>query len=821
MTSNFWGISGASALHESAVRAAETGSRGVNMNKFGQTSRFALLASAAGFCLAFSGQAFAQETAAQTATVAQDPASEGGSGTGNAQNDEKIVVTAQKRPQVLIDVPQSISVIGGATLEKQQATNFQDYLKLVPGLQLDQNNPGEGRLILRGLNTGGVASAVAVYLDETPFGSSTGLVNGGVLAGDFDTFDVNRIEVLRGPQGTLYGASSLGGLLKFVTNEPDTTHLVARGRVALEDTKGGDLSYRGSAVVNFPLSDTIAIRASGTYRKEGGFIDSVGTSDTDVFGNTLTSDVAKNINGGKSYGGRASILFKPNDDLKIRLSADIQNIRTDAATLVEADPDTLHQLHGGLTQSRFAKPFGNLDYRVYNGLLDYDFGFATLTSSTSFSKQDQDRRQDLTFNLHSVLNLYLAIFGGNPPVDSEMVLDQQTNHKKFTQEVRLASHESDKFEWLVGGYYTNEDGLIHQQFKAFDFGTSNPTVLPPTFDPLALVTLNSDYEEIAGFANATLHLGDRFHVDFGGRYSHNEQSAVQTQLGLLANSPSLVVIDDLKSSDNVFTYSAAPRFEINDHASIYARVSKGYRPGGPNVTPPIPLPGFVPSYDPDTSINYELGFKGETADRRISLDAAVYHIDWKDIQLVTSVGGFGLNINGGDAKVNGLELTATYRPLPGLNVSANGAYTDAELKDDLPPILGVSPALAGDHLPFTPKFSFAVNADYNWSLSSTAEAYAGFSVRHLSTQIAEYDRDFRDAHGHHRQVQPYEVFDAHFGVDFGKISVEAYGKNLFNADGKTGSFGTTANGLPLYPQGAIGVGVIRPRVLGLSLTAGL
>jgi len=148
----------------------------------------ALLASAPALAV----QQAAEEGQAQ-ATAAPSTAE------GQEEGGDLIVVTAQKRTQVLIDVPQSITVVSGATLENQQATNFQDYLKLVPGLQLDQSNPGEGRLILRGLNTGGVASTVAVYLDETPFGSSTGLVNGAVLAGDFDTFDVSRIEVLRGP----------------------------------------------------------------------------------------------------------------------------------------------------------------------------------------------------------------------------------------------------------------------------------------------------------------------------------------------------------------------------------------------------------------------------------------------------------------------------------------------------------------------------------------------------------------------------------------------------------------------------------------------
>ena len=154
-------------------------------------------------------------------------------------DNENIVITATKRPQVLLDVPQSISVVSGANLEAQHATNFQDYLKLVPGLQLNQDTPGEGRLIVRGVNTGGVASTVSVYVDDTPFGSSSGLVNGAVLAGDFDTFDLNRIELLRGPQGTLYGASSLSGVLRFITNAPPRpVSRLEHGRASRGSTAG-------------------------------------------------------------------------------------------------------------------------------------------------------------------------------------------------------------------------------------------------------------------------------------------------------------------------------------------------------------------------------------------------------------------------------------------------------------------------------------------------------------------------------------------------------------------------------------------------------
>ena len=393
----------------------------------------------------------------------------------------------------------------------------------------------------------------------------------------------------------------------------------------------------------------------------------------------------------------------------------------------------------------------------------------------------------------------------------------KTNSKKFTQELRLASHDSDRFEWLVGGYYTHEKGLLFQEYITVSPGTLSEITTP--LGLLAEVTLASDYKEYAGFANATVHLGDRVHIDFGGRYSHNKQQASQTGAGALAGN--VPINSNLKSSDNVFTYSVAPRFELNDHASLYARVAKGYRPGGPNAIPPNPPAGTPFTFDPDTTTSYEIGFKGETPDRRASIDVAVYHIDWSKIQLLTVINNFGVNINGGDAKIDGAEFTATWRPVRGLNLSVNGAYTRARLANDLPPIGAVIPAFDGERLPYTPKFAFGVNGDYSWSLSGATTAFVGGSLRTLSSQTADYDGDFFAANGRQRKIAPYEVVDVRGGVDFGRFSVEVYAKNLFNSDGKTSTVGPNANGLPIYPNGAIGTGVIRPRTIGLSLTAGL
>ena len=704
----------------------------------------------------------------------------------------EIVVTAQKRAQTLIDVPQAVSVIGGAALEQQHADTFSDYLKLVPGLQIDESTPGASRLIVRGVNTGGVASTVGVYVDETPFGSSSGLANGAVLAGDFDTFDLDRIEVLRGPQGTFYGASSLSGVLKFITRLPSTTGVTVRGRVGVEAVDGGDMGYYGNLAANLPLTDDLAFRASGTYRKNGGFIDSIGTGG---------SDRAKNINDSKSYGGRGSLLYRPTDAISLRLSAIVQNIKADASSVIESDPDTLERLYGRLSQSQFIPQFTDVKYRVYNGTATFDLGFADLTSSTSYGTQKQQLRGDLTNGLSPLIT---TIFG----VPNEFYQGQDTNSKKFTEEARL-SHESDRLDWLLGVYYTREKGLISQDLIAVEPGTLTPIEGLPV---LGAADLSSRYRELAGFANVTLHLTDRFDLDLGGRYSRNRQSAVQVTDGVLAGGPN--TLPTARSKEKVFTYSVAPRFELNPNASIYARVAKGFRPGGPNVLPPG-APPEIANYESDSVVSYEAGIKAQTADRRFSVDAAAFHIDWKNVQLFTIINGFGANANGGGAKSDGVELTATARLIQGLNLSGNAAYTKAKLTRDTD--IG---GLEGDRLPFTPKFSAGLNGDYRWTLANSTEAYVGASLRHVSRQSGDFDADYREEFGRQRRIRSYNVVDLNAGLDFGRLTLDAYVQNLGNSAGRTSTTGTTVFGsFPIYPNGAIGTGVIRPRTIGVSLTA--
>ena len=706
---------------------------------------------------------------------------------------QQVVVTAQKRAQTMVDVPQSMSVVGGDTLDKHQATGFADYLKLVPSLQLVQSTPGEGRLVLRGLDTGGVASTVAVYLDETPFGSSSGLANGAILAGDFDTFDLARIEVLRGPQGALYGASSLGGLVKFVTNAPELDRFALRARLGAATVDGGKVSYRSNLVVNTPLSDTVALRMSGSYQKEPGFIDSIGTAG---------SDIERNINGARNYGGRASLLYKPSTTFDLRLSAVAQNIATDAPGTVESDPDTLETLYGRPTQSQFVPHRRDIHYRVFNGTANWNLGAASLTSSTSYSTQKQFAREDVSFNLTGIVE-------DNFGVRSELYLGQETELKKFTQELRLSSNAGKTFDWLAGLYYTDEQGAIAQRYHAVVPGSMTPATGLPL---LADIRLRSNYREVAAFANTTIHLTPVYDLDVGGRYSHNEQDARQTGDGALAGGPA---DDRADSSEGVFTYAVALKRKFSERSAVYARAAKGFRPGGPNVLPPNPGPGTPATYDSDSVMSYEAGIKTQTVDGMWSLDLSAFHIKWKDIQLLAVVNGFGVNTNGAGATADGIEISAGFRPMRGLRLSANGAWNKARLDGATDPLVG---GFKGDRLPFSPKYTAALLADYRWTIRDTTPAYAGVSVRRIAGQFASFDFDYRTANGRQREIPSYNVFDAHAGVELGTWTVELYGKNLGNSDGRTSTASLLANGGFVHPNGALGTGVIAPRTLGFTLT---
>jgi iron complex outermembrane receptor protein len=729
----------------------------------------------------------------------------------------EMTVTAQKRAEALAEIPMSISVIGGEALERQKADNFQDLVSLVPGLSLNTNTRGVSRISLRGINTGGVASTVGVYVNDVPFGSSSGLANGAILSGDFDTFDMARIEVLRGPQGTLYGASSLGGVIKYVANEPSKEGFEGRVQGTMEDVDGGDLGYALTGMLNIPAGESFALRASGFYRADEGFIDSIGNNPIPSLQNPAVNivdgtRVEENLNGLDTYGGRVSALFEPSDQFSLTLAALFQNIDSENADVFEADPVDFDPLYGGLVASRYHPEFTDTEYRIYSATLDWDFGGATFQSVTSYSEFSETFQRDFAVlpagpNGESLAQVLTLLF--SDPVTAQpglsAVLNQVTATDKFTQELRLVSPEDEKIEWLIGAYYTDEDsGIDPQGLSAVAAGTETPD---PSVPPLTLVSLVSTYEELALFANATWHITPKFDLSFGGRWSQNDQEASQSIDGLLAGG--LTTFDDVDSSESPFTYSVSPRYEFSDATSMYARVATGFRPGGPNVLPPGAPPGTPTSYDSDELTSYEIGLKTRSEAGALAFDVAAYYLDWKDIQLFAVVNDTGINANGGTATSQGVEFTATASPASGLSFTFTGAYTDTELTQDTDPVVG---GLDGDPLPWIPEWSLGLGADYEWSVFGDSTAYVGGQVSYTGDRTAEFSN--RDVNGNIREADAYTTVDLRAGIMRDRWSIELYGKNLTDEEGINDIL---APGF--FPNGAAGIGVIRPRTFGVSLGA--
>lgn len=718
---------------------------------------------------------------------------------------EEVIVTAQKRKEVLREIPQSVTVVSAATLERQQAHDLQDYVGLVPGMSLQSNARGNTRLTLRGINAGGVASTVAVYVDDVPYGSSSGLADAFFLSGDFDTMDIDRLEVLRGPQGTLYGASALGGVLKFVTTVPQTDELTASISASAETVSGGDLGYSGTGTLNVPLGERAAVRASGFYRRYGGFVDSVSGPIVGLNGEPAILDARRrdDINDVDIYGGRISGLFGLNDAVSLRVTALLQNIASAGSNVIETDPNTLEPLNDRLTFSQYHPETSDIRYRIYSAALDWDLGFASLVSASSYATLDNEFVTDFSFQFAPALT---AIFGNPATRPLGAVRHQQTKTDKVTEELRLNSPDNDAFEWLVGAFFTREKSQIGRQAIRATEGITNvvATDIPLLSDAL----LPTTYREYAGFANATWHLAPRFDLSFGGRWSRNEQEADLTITGLI-NGPGQV-IPDLNSAANVFRYSVAPRFEFNDTASLYARVATGYRAGGPNIVPPAAPPDTPRTYDADETTNYELGFKADWLDHALSVDIAAYYIDWKDIQLFASVNGTGVNTNGGTAVSRGVEFAARAQPLRGLTLMLDGAYADAYLTQDTPALTG---GLDGDPLPYVPDWSLNLSGDYEWAVLGSARAYIGSSIRYVGEQTADFA--VRTAANSLRRISSYQLIDVRAGLRTTRWSLDAYAKNVSDEATIT-SIQLAPVGF--LPNGAIGTGINRPRTVGVSLS---
>jgi outer membrane receptor protein involved in Fe transport len=675
---------------------------------------------------------------------------------------DEIVVTAQKKEERLLDAPQSVSVLSSQDLGRMGATQFRDFANSVPGLSFSTAGAGNTQITLRGVTTGGdVSPAVGIYVDEVPYGPTSVFNLGPQFALDAALFDLDRIEVLRGPQGTLYGASTMGGLIKYVNRRPQMQSFASTVQAGIAATEDGGVGYNVAATVNAPIvSDKAALRVSGFDFHDGGYIDNLDRGRKDV----NRSDV---------YGARADLLLTPTDALSVRLQGFLQNISRDGEgtadyTFVGAKP------FGRLGQSRpFNEPFDQR-FRLGSATITYDMEGASLTGISSYQTMHSDFLIDLSAGFADAFGV------------SGVGLPGVSTTDKFTQEVRLASAENARpIEWVLGGFYTHEKSGLDEQFALLD-ADGNPVPGPSPFTYSA----PSRYEEYAAFGDITWHLSDKLDVTGGLRYARNHQQ--ESQGGSLPH-------PELRSSDDVITYLANARYHFTDHATGYLRYATGYRPGGPNI---VTVPGDPPTFDADRLKSYEVGLKSEFSDRRFGIDLAVYDIDWSDIQISIVRGGFQTIGNASSpATIRGAELAFTARPSRALAFTGNLTYQDAHMSQADPGLQ----ARDGERLPNVARLTANLNADYSFS-GERFQPILGATIRRVGSRNTSFDASTGYPQYH---LPAYTTVDLRAGFLLGAVNTQLYLRNALDEHGQLSI---------LFPQFGGRVAILQPRTVGLTMT---
>lgn len=733
-----------------------------------------------------SSQDFRTAQVAQAGTGTEVTHAGGGRTTAANTPLEEIVVTAQKREERLLSVPAPVTALLGSDLAREQSVRMQDYASKVPGLTVVSDQAGELLVVMRGITTGSLTSSTtAMYIDESPFGSSTNYSGGGFTAPDLDPGSLERIEVLRGPQGTLYGASSLGGLIKFVSKSPSLTEFSGRVEVDGSSVDGGGNGYGVRALIGGPIiENTLGFTLSGFDRRDPGYTDNVYLG-------------SKNVDSARLYGGRLAVLWQPITDFSVELSVLSQDSHTNGESTEDLDAN-LKPIEGSLKQVRYVTEPADVRDRLYSATINYDLGVAKLLSVTSYQTFTAQFSNDLTTTLGPVIPFFFPNVL-NSPITS---IDNGFTRDKISQEFRVASPVSTLLEWQGGLFFTHESSRQPEFVNAFDSITRAPL-------GLAIFQNEADarYTEYAAFGDVTYHFTSAFDILAGIRYSKNKQDFVDPSSGALAGGS---IVASGTSSDHSVTYLFTPQYQIDPNNMLYVRIASGYRPGGPNNATAAQLALGVPAtFKPDKLTNYELGYKASLFDKKLTVDASVFDIEWKDIQVTQIVEAVGVIGNASSARSKGLEAAFTFLPFKGLNLAANFSYTHAYLTEDAPGVNG----RAGDDLPYVPKFAANVSADYDFPIMTSFDGFVGASFQHQGRReslfVTGSPADFQ------RPALPaYHTFDVRAGVKHTNYEFSLYAKNLADSRGLTNLASFAFDGYDAPYHGT----VIRPRTIGASLT---
>lgn len=699
------------------------------------------------------------------------------------------IVTSSKRQERLQDAPSSITALTGETMEKLGVEKFGDYMSIVPNLsQASGGTPGLGTVIMRGMYTGTqqTTNTSAVYLGETPFSASGSLSLGALVTPDPDLVDVARVEVLKGPQGTLYGASSLGGLIRIIPREPDLTTFSGNVRLGASQVDGGGSGYGARVSLNIPVSDTFGILVGAFKRKDGGFTENTRTG-SDNLGRTDAEGVG------------ITALARLNRDWKATLRVLSQNSNTVGSASQDNIQLTARPTTGEAQFAAFTDTPAKVDYRLVELSTEYDLGPGTLTATLSRAQARARLQADYTQS-------YGVLLARTLPAGFGVVGDLDINMKsKTTGEFRFATKRLGNFEGLAGLFYTSEDNDYGANTTAY---LANGRVAPAPLNNVITSDTASTYKETALFANGTYYLTDELDLGAGLRYSRNKQDALLQSTGLLSTG---VPPRNFDFSDSATTYQVTGRWRPNRDLSTFVRYSTGYRPGSPQAASVIPA-GAQTSIQPDTVGNIEAGIKGTAFDRKLAFDASIYHTDWKDIQLNSLYAGRLLLANAGRAKINGLETQVQYNADNGVSFGANLGFNDAKLTQVNADTTSATGAQAGNRLPGSPRLTAALFADWRFQVTDGVTGSIGATVKHQGNKISSYPNSSLNP----GFVMPaYTMLDLRAGLEWGRYTLRL---RLDNATNKLGYTSYTTNRI-LASQVTIpsNVSLTRPRTLSLTL----
>ena len=708
----------------------------------------------------------------------------------------EVIVTASKRSEREGDVAAALTVFSGANLLDQGYTSFHDYAGLTPGLQV-MGSFGSGEPVIRGISAGSDTGAlVGIVVDGAPIGSSSSLTSvGAVDALDLDPLDFSRVEILKGPQGTLYGANTLAGLISYTLAEPDLQQASAVVRGGGSTTDDGDPSYTVRGAVSLPVvSNEVGIRLSAYRELDGGFIDN----------STLG---LRNQNEADHWGAMASALFKPSDALRIMVSGFFQDYGA-VPDKVLYDPKTRQPLDGELSYDAPVYPTSSKRTRVGLATIDYDLGFATLTSVTSYQRiVTADQLNGTGGGLAGVM-LVLPLFGGQPfPPPGALAMGTGTDVRKFTQEARLASSRTSSLQWLVGGYYSDETDDDYEPMV----GRTGTGAVLPDLDPAIYFNLPSTYREYSAFGDLTYELTQAFALTGGIRLGHIDQSYAQyfggsdaaaydTALTYLGAAPTPYSVPVSRSSQNITNYLATARYHLTRDTMVYARFSTGFRPGGPNTR----INGLPPTFQPDKTQDYELGAKSAFWDGKGALDLTGYYMRWNGILLPIQANGIDGLGNGGNAKSYGVEANLMLRPIERLTLNATVAESHAHIvgtNSDAAGAVGV-----GDPLPYDPEWSGSLAADYHVPVWREWDGDFGATYRYDGSRHSGFASSIEIPD----YVLPsYSLLDLRAGLESDRVDLSLYVDNVSNEHAQlaaTTAFGPTE------------VTVQRPRTIGATAT---